>query len=352
MDRRLSIAPLAFGLALAVACAPETPGSDDDESESSDQGRDPIVGGQTTSAFPAVGALTRNGQMHCTGTVIGPRLVVTAAHCVSGFTASSMRFVLGSKLSAPTATIGVASIKAHPNYDPNQITNDIGIVTLSSDAPVTPMKIMDAMGASWAGKTLTFVGFGVSNGNTQTGDGTKRFVDMAIQSVGATQFQYAVPGKNTCNGDSGGPAFANVNGEMLVAGVTSYGDASCTQYGVDTRVDAFKSFVGASGSTGSPSDPCNGETFTGRCDGNKVIWCESSQVKSQTCGGGKVCGFSASDNYYGCIAPAQQDPCHGETYAGRCDGNELIWCENSTVKNATCSSGCGFNSQQGYFDCQ
>jgi len=340
-----------FGLALGFGCAPENPAADDEETENSDSQRDPIVGGQTTNAFPAVGAITRNGQMHCTGTLVGPRTVVTAAHCVSGFTASSMRFVLGPSLTSPTATLTVASIKANPNYNATQITNDIGILTLAQDAPIAPMKLMSSMDSSWAGKTLTFVGFGTNNGNTQTGYGIKRYVDMAVQSVSATQFQYSVPGKNTCNGDSGGPAFANVNGEMLVAGVTSYGDVNCTQYGVDTRVDAFASFVGASGGSGGTSDPCHGETFAGRCDGNTAIWCENSTVQNQSCSGGKVCGFSTANQYYGCIAPAAQDPCHGETFAGRCDGKKLIWCENNTVKNASCPSSCGFNSSQGYFDC-
>lgn len=352
MDRRHSLIALLSGLPLLVACAPGTPSAGDEESENADSQRDPIVGGATTNAFPAVGAITRNGQMHCTGTLVGPRTVVTAAHCVSGFTASSMKFVLGPKLTTATATLGVASIKAHPNYNATQITNDVGILTLSADAPIAPMKLLGSMDASWAGTNLTFVGYGANNGNTQTGYGTKRFVDMAIQSVSATQFQYAVPGKNTCNGDSGGPAFANVNGEMLVAGVTSYGDENCTQFGVDTRVDAFASFIGASGGSGGTADPCGGETFTGRCDGNQAIWCENQAVQHQSCTGGKVCGFSTDNNYYGCITPAQQDPCHGETFAGRCDGSKLIYCDNQQVKNVNCSGSCGFNSAQGYFDCQ
>ena len=136
-----------------------------------------------------------------------------------------------------------------------------------------------------------------------------------------------------------------------MAGVTSYGDANCTQYGVDTRVDPYKSFIGIA--TGTPTDPCNGETFVGRCDDGSVIWCENQQVKTSDCDSqGKVCGFSAGNDYYACITPAQQDPCNGETYEGRCDGNELIWCENQQVKTANCSGSCGFDTQQGYYNCQ
>jgi V8-like Glu-specific endopeptidase len=334
----------------AMGCAPGDVGVDEEEqTEQSEERRDSIVGGQTTSAFPAVGALTRFGATHCTGTVVAPRKVVTAAHCLAGVSASQLKFVLGASVSAPTHTLGVASIKAHPSYNASTLANDIGVVTLSADAPVTPLKLLGSMDASWAGKELVFVGFGANNGVNQTGYGKKRFVRMPVASVSAKQFSYSTPGKNTCNGDSGGPAFAEVNGETLLAGVTSYGDANCTQYGVDTRVDAFKDFIGVGGGS---ADPCQGESFTGRCSGETVIWCENQQVKQQDCASqSKVCGFSAQNQYYACIEPAAEDPCQGETFAGRCDGKTVVWCENQTVKTMTCSNQCGFNTAQGYYDC-
>ncbi|NUP06973.1 MAG: serine protease [Polyangiaceae bacterium] len=297
MDFRLYSVAMLVGL--MAACAPGG-GIDQDEEdiEDSEDQREPIVGGTTTSAYPAVGALTYFGSTHCTGTVVAPRLVVTAAHCVYGFSAGNMKFVLGSKVSQPSAKIGVVSIQAHPSYDEDSISNDIGIVVLASDAPVTPMKMVTSMDNSWVGRQLTFVGYGVSNGIQQTGAGTKRVVKMPIEGVYPTQFEYGLPGKNTCNGDSGGPAFAEVNGELLLAGVTSYGDANCTQYGVDTRVDAFASFIGVS-NTPPTSDPCNGETWEGRCDGKKLIYCDQNEtVKQLTCT--NSCYFNAQQAYYDC----------------------------------------------------
>jgi secreted trypsin-like serine protease len=47
-------------------------------------------------------------------------------------------------------------------------------------------------------------------------------------------------------GDSGGPAFAaDSEGKLFLAGVTSFGDRDCAKYGVDTRVDAYTSFIAA-----------------------------------------------------------------------------------------------------------
>src|SRR5690606_6598664 len=127
----------------------------------------------------------------------------------------------GASVSSPDHVIGVASVTYHPSYSGSSLQNDIGYVTLTADAPVEPMKLSPSMDASWVGKELIFVGYGASNGIQQTGYGTKRFVAMPIQQVWAKQFRYAVSGKNTCNGDSGGPAFAQVDGELLLAGVTS-----------------------------------------------------------------------------------------------------------------------------------
>ena len=176
--------------------------------------------------------------------MVAKRVLVTAAHCLEGQSASRIKFALGPNAKAPTASLAIKRIAVHPQWSSSQIKNDIAVAILSADAPVTPVPINTAMPSSWVGKSLTFVGYGVSNGNTQTGAGVKRVVTIPISQVAATQFAYQTPGKNTCNGDSGGPAFAaDASGNLTVAGVTSYGDQGCTQYGVDTRVDAFQSFI-------------------------------------------------------------------------------------------------------------
>jgi len=265
-----------------------------------------IVGGSETSALPAVGMLVYDGQPHCTGTLIGPRTVLTAGHCTSGFSASRMKFLLGPDVSVPEKVLGVAAVRPHPNYDGDAVTNDIGYVALSGDAPIAPLGVNPlAMDASWVGKSLLFVGYGNNDGYAGTGAGIKRAVIMPISKVTSGAFEYTTRGKNTCNGDSGGPAFVKDSlGNYLVAGVTSYGDFYCVSYGVDTRVDPYLTFLGISGTTPPPSpppvsDPCKGETYLGRCETKKLIWCESKQIKTLNCS--TKCGYDTAKGYYNCL---------------------------------------------------
>src|SRR5437870_4169995 len=95
--------------------------------DSTGENRGSIVGGTATSSFPAVGALTKNGSPFCSGTLIAPRKVATAAHCLSGMGVSGMRFAFGPNAFSPTSSIAIVAIQPHPQYNAQSITNDIGV---------------------------------------------------------------------------------------------------------------------------------------------------------------------------------------------------------------------------------
>jgi secreted trypsin-like serine protease len=116
-----------------------------------------------------------------------------------------------------------------------------------------------------------------------------------------TTFQYAEPDTSACSGDSGGPAlYRDPDGTSLVVGVTSYGDATCTSYGVDTRVDVFLDFVSAASAL--PSAPCRGETYRGRCAGDLLVWCQEDEVRSEDCAAENAgCGWDAPAGFFNCL---------------------------------------------------
>lgn len=307
-----------------------------------------IVGGQETDLFPAVVSIRQYGNTTCSGTIIAPRRVATAAHCLGGG-ASGLDVAVGPSVYAPEHILPVTAAVQHPQYDGYTMTNDIAYLELGEDAPVAPIGVASTGPA--VGESLLFVGYGFDNGVTGSGIGVKRRVSIPVTGVDATTFRYDHSSRQTCSGDSGGPALRiDSSGVPVLAGVTSYGDRYCVDYGVDTRTDTYLEFLGATPST-PPEDACGDETYVGRCEDGQVIWCEQDAVQTQDCSAqGLTCGFSDADGFYACL---QDDPCEGETYEGRCDGNEVIWCEDGVVHTDACDAGtsCGYSDQNMYYAC-
>lgn len=222
-------AAIVAAVALLGACA--EPGAEPDPGAS----RAPIIGGQYTPNDDAVVGLVGRGGIECTGTLVTPRVVVSAAHCVI-FGAPRQIFI-GSDPAVGGRYVDVRESIAHPDFDVNELLADISAIILAEPVEdVPPVPLVER--APQVGEVARFVGFGLTRaGNPPGGDyGRKYEVRASIAEVRPLDFKYGVA---TCNGDSGGPAFLEIDGGEYLAGVTSWGDPDCAEYGWDTRVDAY-----------------------------------------------------------------------------------------------------------------
>ncbi len=205
----------------------------------------PIVGGELERDHPAVGALTWFGEAFCTGTLVRPDVVVTAAHCLAeADDTEGFGFFVGADARRPSTgtTIPVQSVHIHPSYG-KEGDNDIGVLVLSRSAPVEPVDLLTRpMGQEWVGRRPLFVGYGVSSATSES-TGIKRSVEIPIEELDDTRFLYASPRANTCFGDSGGPALFELRGRWTLIGVTSWGDEDCREFGVNARVDPYLDFI-------------------------------------------------------------------------------------------------------------
>ncbi len=239
---------LLLGFLFVVGCGvQEGPGV-----EATLTDRSEIVGGVTDTGDPATVSLVVGGggqyEQFCTGTLVGPKTVVTAAHCINAYGNQYDYFVnFGTYASQPTRSIKMASQTADPLY--NKATgdsHDFGVIQLmTAVTDVTPIALNTTpLTQADVGRSIRHAGFGVTSG-AQQGSGIKRQVTYSVRQVTAALIESGASGKQTCNGDSGGPAFMVMPGssaEVLV-GVVSFGDQNCSMFGEDGRVDVAAAWI-------------------------------------------------------------------------------------------------------------
>ena len=231
-----------------------------------------IVGGTPVAPgeFPEcalIGRKNQNGTFSwfCTGVLIHPRIVVTAGHC---FDPQRPANVVALKAEVQTQLQSAELLTAkrmvqHPQY-PTTGLHDISVMILRQASKVAPIRSATAAELAAAQKT-TLVGFGNDDVLSTRGFGTKREVtvpithaarpgggslDNAEQEFGFEsdlEFVAGGSGFDSCNGDSGGPAYIEVGGHRVVAGLTSRATETarnpCGEGGIYTRLDVHLDFV-------------------------------------------------------------------------------------------------------------
>jgi endonuclease G len=231
-----------------------------------------IVGGFETAPgeYPdccLIGRRFSNGTQSwfCTGVLVHPRVVLTAGHCQDptfAINVVALKAVNQAALSG-AEIIGVRRVVVNPSY-PQRIGNDISVLILRRNATVDPTPIASTADIA-AAETTTLVGFGNNDILSTKGFGIQRQVEVDITHVRRAarddldedeetlgfesdlEFVAGGAGHDSCNGDSGGPAYILVDGGRKVAGLTSRATegatSPCGEGGIYTRVDTQREFI-------------------------------------------------------------------------------------------------------------
>ena len=270
-----------------------------------DGGSPRIVGGTEAGAgsWPWQVSLMRNDKHFCGGSVIAPRWVLTAAHCVEDEHPGDVKVLVGTQdLERGGRRIGVEAIRVHENWDASAMVNDIALLKLVRPTGVAAVAIANAQrtaAATAAGTLATVTGWGQLRPVTckrgshsqakwscrprgggkgyvvdnltgepvrQSDVSTSRLMEVQMPLISDQTCRDAYTdlsdvrldhrtlcaglpegGKDSCQGDSGGPLVVRDGATWLQAGVVSWG-ISCAKpgrYGVYTEVGAFARWIEA-----------------------------------------------------------------------------------------------------------
>jgi secreted trypsin-like serine protease len=229
------------------------------------QGGTRVIGGKPVrqGEFLDCVAVGSDAQWGCSGTLIGPNVVLTAGHCADFAT----RVFFGNDVKKVGKVVAVKQRIRHPEYRRGK-HNDLMVLILQERVETVDPRKMASKSLIEKATDGRIIGFGHVDPNGLFGYGIKRMVDVPIVSTncrgkidgeddnlsyGCDRGLEIVAGRpllerDSCKGDSGGPFYIlDGAGEWQIAGATSRATDSamhtCGDGGIYVRVDRYRKWI-------------------------------------------------------------------------------------------------------------
>lgn len=191
----------------------------------------------------------------CSGTLIAPNVVLTAAHCVDGFKSLSLAFTQNFSRLRPEMVRAVETRRLHPLWQTNKTKNtsrgfargDIALVTFHGATPpeYEPAALIPQSVGLTAGLVVEVAGFGVTTpgASIQTAIKLHKAFSRIHGRYDSNTWLLDGSKSSTCYGDSGGPAFIHYKGKTYVWGVTNAELGRCARLMVHADIRAFQPWL-------------------------------------------------------------------------------------------------------------
>jgi secreted trypsin-like serine protease len=270
---RLLAAPLAVLIMFAAAGVARG-------AETQPTAKDSIIRGRPAqiAAFPWLAHVDYHGSVDkfaCTGTVVAPRIVMTAAHCAltgTGHVAVPTNYTITTGVAdlrdAHSANLShVSQVLVFPKFQPSRVSFDAALLVLKAPVSAPPLALATPEDAALRapGVAVSIAGWGLTSAEPPRETTVLHEADSVIKSDDFCRQQLrrilpffssgsqlcikSDPGPffaSLCHGDSGGPALTHrPDGTPVQIGIISLGSSNCgaRHPQVLARVDRVSSWV-------------------------------------------------------------------------------------------------------------
>ncbi|KAK5645620.1 hypothetical protein RI129_004084 [Pyrocoelia pectoralis] len=224
-----------------------------------------IIGGKEAKKYKwpwHVAVINRYREVFCAGTLIAPRWILTAGHCVRSYLRVRLNEHDLSSVDGRELEVSVQKIYLHPRFNHQTVDNDIALLRLPKSINLTPICLPTTQPESE--ELCSIMGWGKLNSSDEYGSSVLHEAKIPVVpwSICLKSYKkyfltanmfcagWASGIADTCAGDSGGGLMCpSRNGtkpnKYTIQGITSFGDGCGrrNKYGIYTMVFNYLGWI-------------------------------------------------------------------------------------------------------------